>query len=369
MRNPFKPTAGARPPVLVGRENTLDSFKESLADGPGAPGLLTIFTGARGVGKTVMLSEAERAAEAEGWVVISDTATTGLLDRLTRALERHLDELGDGPPVSKITAVTVAGVGLTRQPPAARPRTFRDLATELCQVTHRNETGVVISIDEIHAINRADMTALAADIQHLIREDLPISLITAGIPAAVDDLLGEAVSTFLRRAERVTLADVPLDTVAAALSETFEATAITLTLDQVSRAATATGGYPFLIQLVGYQVWRLAQDGMLTEHAFAAGVDAARVRLGATVLEAALNDLSDVDRTYLLKMAEDDGPSSTRTIADRLNRDPRFASVYRGRLIAAGVIAQTSIGYVDFAVPGLREYLREHAASIHGIRR
>jgi predicted AAA+ superfamily ATPase len=37
-------------------------FEEGLDDGSGAPALLTIFTGPRGVGKTVMLSQAEDIA-------------------------------------------------------------------------------------------------------------------------------------------------------------------------------------------------------------------------------------------------------------------------------------------------------------------
>src|SRR5665647_2995043 len=74
-RNPFKPSAGATPPLLVGRTEAIEEFKDSLADGPGAPGRLTIFTGARGVGKTVMLTEGANEALKEGWVAVSDTAT------------------------------------------------------------------------------------------------------------------------------------------------------------------------------------------------------------------------------------------------------------------------------------------------------
>ncbi len=43
--NPFKPTAGATPPLLVGRDDTLEEFAESLDDGPGAPARLALFTG------------------------------------------------------------------------------------------------------------------------------------------------------------------------------------------------------------------------------------------------------------------------------------------------------------------------------------
>jgi len=54
--NPFKPTAGSNPPLLIGRQDMIDEFTESIEDGPGAPGRITIFTGARGVGKTVLIA-------------------------------------------------------------------------------------------------------------------------------------------------------------------------------------------------------------------------------------------------------------------------------------------------------------------------
>lgn len=64
--SPFRPTARAEPPRLVGRAGLLDEFEYGLRIRSGAPGLLTIFTGARGVGKTVMLGEAEDAARRAG---------------------------------------------------------------------------------------------------------------------------------------------------------------------------------------------------------------------------------------------------------------------------------------------------------------
>jgi len=45
---------------------------------------------------------------------------------------------------------------------------------------------------------------------------------------------------------------------------------------------------------------------------------------------------------------------------------PHYAGVYRERLIAAEIIEPTGYGKVDFVLPYLREYLREHAASLIG---
>src|SRR5699024_942560 len=116
--NPFRPTAGAEPPQLVGRAGLLDEFSYGLQIRAGAPGLLTIFTGARGIGKTVMLGEAEDEARRAGWAVISETATRGFLGRLGQAMLPFVEELGAGPPKRRITGLGIAGFSIdTELPP------------------------------------------------------------------------------------------------------------------------------------------------------------------------------------------------------------------------------------------------------------
>lgn len=60
--NPFKPTAGKTPPMIIGREDVLEEFNEGLINGPGAPGRLMRIAGVRGTGKTVLLDECARLA-------------------------------------------------------------------------------------------------------------------------------------------------------------------------------------------------------------------------------------------------------------------------------------------------------------------
>ena len=87
----------------------------------------------------------------------------------------------------------------------------------------------------------------------------------------------------------------------------------------------------------------------------------AKRKLGQLVHEPALSDLSQVDRTFLVAMAVDDGPSSMADIAQRLGVNAQYAGNYRRRLIDAEIIAATGYGLVDFELPYMREYLREHA--------
>jgi DNA-binding CsgD family transcriptional regulator len=366
-RNPFKPTAGATPPLLVGRNDVLEEIEESFDDGPGAPARLVIFTGARGVGKTVMLSEVNDRALIRGWVALDDTALPGLTNRLLARASRALGELdGTTSPSRHVTGVTLpfGGGGVTVSDPQPERTDLREHLGALLDALERNGTGLLITIDEVHAADRTEMRELATAFQHLVREDRDVALVMAGLPSAISDLLGDDVLTFLRRATPFVLDDVPLDQVRHALRSTVETQGRRITDGALDEATEATGGYPFMIQLVGYHVWRKADGDVIELDAVRAGVPAARKRLGSTVHESAIADLSEVDRTYLLAMAQDEGRSSTSQVARRMHVSPHYASTYRGRLIAAGVIEPAGRGYVDFAIPYLREYLREHAARL-----
>ncbi len=139
----------------------------------------------------------------------------------------------------------------------------------------------------------------------------------------------------------------------------------TVDADALDVMVDGTRGYPFLIQLVGAQCWRVRPDADEISSADAAqGVERAHRRLGSLVHAPALVGLSDIDKSYLLAMAQDDGRSSTSEIAKRLNVNASYGGVYRDRLIAFELIEPAGFGYVDFSLPYLREYLREHAASL-----
>ena len=61
-------------------------------------------------------------------------------------------------------------------------------------------------------------------------------------------------------------------------------------------------------------------------------------------------------------MAKDDGPSRIGDIVSRMGVTRDYANTYRVRLIESQLIESVGRGQLDFALPGLREYLREHAA-------
>lgn len=51
MTNPFRPTAGGEPTLLIGRDRIIRDFEKGLDNGVGAPGRIMLVTGARGLSR------------------------------------------------------------------------------------------------------------------------------------------------------------------------------------------------------------------------------------------------------------------------------------------------------------------------------
>ena len=219
---------------------------------------------------------------------------------------------------------------------------------------------MLITLDEIHRTQIVELRELATSVQHAFREDRDVAFVGAGLAAAVSDVLNDDVVTFLRRAERHTLGTVARADVARGFREPIEAAGRTVGDTALEVMVDGARGYPFLLQLVGAQTWRNHPDNdEITAEDAEHGVTRARQRLGVLVHEPALSAISDVDRDFLRAMTRDDGPSRMADIQERLGVGVNYASQYRLRLIAAELIQPGRRGYVEFALPYLREFLRE----------
>lgn len=369
MNDPFKPTFGASPPLLAGRDQEVRDFASALDGGPGSAGRATLYTGARGSGKTVMLNAIEDEARSRGWIVVSETSTEDLIETLTQgrlpALLRHFDPDAVRRRFNEAKLpIAGGGVGWNTFEAHMLKVDLRDQIELLTGLLGQNQTGLLITVDEIHRNQVAALRKLAIVVQHAFRENRELAFVGAGLASSISDLLNEDVLTFLRRADRHVLGPVALAQVRQALVEPIEKCGRGVDFDALEIMVEGTHGYPFLIQLVGSHCWRVTPSSRSISSADASiGVENAHRRLGALVHAPALTGASDVDKSFLLAMAQDAGPSRMGDITRRLGVDKEYAGVYRSRLIASELIEPVRFGYVDFTLPFLREYLKDHAAS------
>lgn len=355
MQNPFKPTAGKNPPILIGRDFVIDEFSEGIENGPGAPGRLMRIAGVRGMGKTVMLNEIGAVAKRMGWEVIDETASEGFCDRI----------LAMATSDRKITSITAAptifGISLGS---VELDHMALSLREALHEAINKNGKGLLITLDEVQDASLSEMRALSVAIQHEIREDNNIAFVFAGLPSMIDSVVNGKTLTFLRRAIPVDLGPVSITEVAVSLRETMRLSGMNISIEASNVLAEATKGYPFMVQLVGYHVWQIAYrtgNETIDDEAVYNGISLARERFELTVIEPALQRLPSSCTAYLLAMAEDKGKSSkTSIIAERMGKTAQQISSYRARLIREDVIESAGWGKVSFAIPYMDEFLNTH---------
>lgn len=383
--NPFTATLGATPPLLVGRSDAIDDFGFALDEGPGAHERISLIIGPRGIGKTVLLNAFEDEALARGWLTLSDTATTGFVERFRSSIIQRLSQ-----DRKQLKGLNVSILGISGGPNwdtrAIAESTYslrnalKDLLAykrELDRKARQEPGGVLVTLDEMHHQRSQELIEFGATIQHLIREGEDISVVMAGIPSSIRPLLSGKLNshgdanpvTFLRRANRIELGRVSDSDVREALEEPLHSAATSWSQDALKTAVEACHGYPFMIQLVGQcsfrEKERISDDGSeISIDSAQRAVATAQRKLGQLVHEPALSDLSNVDRSFLVYMAQNDGPTKISDIKARFNKTDSYVGNYRRRLLDAEMITTTGHGEVDFALPYMRDYLREHAASL-----
>lgn len=378
VQNPFRASLGANPPLLVGRNKDIEDFEWALHNGPGTHERISVVVGPRGVGKTVLLNRFEDIARREGWHVFAETATPGFTHRLIQRIDESCSQ---GLQHTHISGISVAGWGIHFDKnnetgnisPSLRDSASRllDIKAQLDTSSKQTPTGLLVTIDELHYAQYEEITQFAADIQHLVRENRDIAVVLAGIPNAILPLLSDdekkSQMTFIRRANRINLGQISDSDVRQGLLVPVQDSGLEWLPEALDRATEACDGYPFMIQLVGQWTFHQAVRGdrrIINVEDAKDGIEKARRKLGQLVHEPALHDLSDVDRTVLVAMSLDDGPTTTAQLAERMKVSPAYIQRYRRRLLDADMITIPRRGLIDFALPYMREYLREHGATI-----
>lgn len=360
LQNPFKPTAGKMPPELIGRDQAIEEFRDGLANGPGAPERLMRVSGMRGMGKTVMLGEFRRIALAERrtWTVVSETASPGFSARILDALS-HKSLAGSMKIQPAAFGVSLGSLEIERA--------SLDLREAMMKATEKDR-GLLVTLDEVQDASFEETKALAIAVQHVIGEDRNIAFAFAGLPSMISEVVNGNTLTFLRRAIPVTLEAIPVPDVAYSLADTIRRLGHMEIADGlVDELARASAGYPFMVQLVGYQTWQTAfrrlgrQPGTVSPADVEKGISEAHARFDATVIEPAIHHLPPSAMRYLLAMAEDQGnPSETAQVAARLEMNPSSVSPVRAKLIREGVIEALDRGRVGFAIPYMDRYLESN---------
>ena len=358
----FSPAFGNRPSQLVGRDAMLDAVLGGLDTKPGSKERATLLLGQRGFGKTVLLWEIADRARERGFVVASPTVVgEGMANRIIEKIqddgERYIK-----PRKGQIVGGTVGALGFTVGLQFdSRIQETKSFAYKLLKLSERldeQNRGMLILVDEVQA-NSPEVKQLVSAYLELVGEKRNVAMILAGLPGAISSVLNDRVLTFLNRANRISLGPLAIGDIDAYFMHAFQKMGLRIDSETRNKAARATGGSPYMLQLIGHYVAEYADEGgEVTGQSLDSALRMAEQFYLQDVCETTLYALSDRDIDFLDAMARDEGESKMSDIAQRMNADPDYAQKYRRRLISAGIIESRRRGYVSFAVPYLQDYLK-----------
>ncbi|MEE9415847.1 MAG: AAA family ATPase [Acidimicrobiales bacterium] len=364
--SPFSVGFGKSPPLLSGRDQEVGRFEEAFDSGPGHSHQTALIVGPRGYGKTVLLNAIEDAAWQRGWVALSTSATRGFTDKLVESLIPTVLKTVDINMERRSRMTGIGGLGFSLNwEPSRTEEIPSDIRFALVYITDMivdsGGAGVLLTVDEIGPRSRSELEELASAVQHLVRDDYPFAFVGAGIPENIADLLSAEGTTFIRRAYRSDLSRLTDAEVREALRQPIQAAGRNINADALTAAVEAVQGYPYAVQLIGQEMWQHDPDAKTIEaEAARSAAQVLRSDIGRMVHDPALVALSNMDRAFLIAMAQDDGPSKMSRIGDRIDREPSYLSMYRKRLLDASLIESPGHGVVQLSLPFLRDHLRNH---------
>ena len=355
--NPFTPMFGKVPAYMAGRERIVDDMVAAFEGNGADPNLCSIFTGARGTGKTALLTYLGYRAEQVGWVVASVTASQGMLEDILQRLKDASSHLLPAESGRKLHGIEIASLGSISWEHTPEPAgNWRTQMNSLLDALAEVETGVLITVDELDP-SLEEMTRLVTVYQHFVRENRKVALLMAGLPYRVTTLLSGKSTSFLRRAARHDLGSIPPYEVKEAFRLTVEDGGKTVEDAALDEAARAIDGFPFMFQLVGYRAWNASrQSAVITAEHVRQGAAVAQEELEARVFDATYAELSEGDKAFLAAMNAG-GITLRADVTERLGKGSSYVSTYKKRLLEAGVIEEPETGIFKFALPGFGDVL------------
>lgn len=385
-RNPFTPGAGTTPPALVGRSRELSDFEDAILSlGAGDFAQSVLLTGLRGVGKTVLLGEYARLADENGWArgrleagenlslpaemaALAKKALTAFSrgEALSRWGRRALGALksfrirwrlpeGGDLEVGVEPVAGLADSGLLHHD-------LGDLFGQLGEAARQRGVGVLVTLDELQYLPRADLEALIVALHQVSQDRLPFLVAAAGLPSVLGKL-GDAKSYSERLFEYRVINSLDEADARAALREPAEARGVRFHAEATDRILRETSGYPYFLQAFGREAWNLAPGpDAITPADAEAAIPLAVARLDAGFFRVRYDRVSPDEQALLLALASlGEGPYRSEPAAAALGSSPAEFEARVEPLEQRGLVFAPRSGEVAFTVPGFHRFLLRQA--------
>jgi hypothetical protein len=341
-----------------------------------------MMVGLRGAGKTVLLDQMRKDAEAAGIhtirteapenrslpAILSPQIRLALL-RLSRiesakkSAVRGLRALAGFAAKLKVKYHDIeVGLDFDPEPGLADNGDLEGDLTALLEQAGKSaraaKTALVLFIDELQYVKEEQMAALISALHRCSQEKLPITVIGAGLPQ-LRGQLGEAKSYAERLFDFPEIGPLSLADAKDAIVKPAQNEGAEVSDAAVDAIVAQTQGYPYFLQEWGKHTWDMAVRSPINKRDVANATSVAIASLDESFFRVRFDRLTPSEKRYLRGMAEL-GPGQHRSgdIAFQLGRKVQTFGPTRSSLIGKGMIWSPSFGDTAFTVPLFDEFMK-----------
>ena len=362
--NPYRPGAGLKPMYIAGRDEDIESVEQIFeALTMNVPVQSIIYSGLRGVGKTVLINRLEEiASEKEIFCkhieveerndFISQLAECSQAFLRTVSAKEKFKHLVKKPLEAIKSLVISFNPNDTTFSLSVQDRelyisnnltqSLTDVFTTIGETALKAETPICFFIDEIQYMKQEQLGALIAALHRTNQLGYPVMIIGAGLPKIYKMLSDEKSYS-----ERLFMYK-QIGSLTSAQSK-----------KAIETISDITKGYPFFIQQLCKIVYQNTDKVLIEKADVESCIEEFLTTLDEGFFKSRYERCAESDKKFVFAMVKcGELPCTISNVAHNLGKNVNSISTTRAQLISKGIIYPVKYKELDFTVPEFSGYIQ-----------
>ena len=378
--NPYRPGAGLMPGYIAGRDEDIQNVEQMFeALTLNIPTQSIMFSGLRGVGKTVLINKLQSIAEEKGIFCkhieieerndfisqIAECSQAFLRAVSAKEKFKHLVQ----KPLDAIKSLMISfnpndnTFSLSLQDrelylSSNLTQSLTDVFTTIGETAQKTETPICFFIDEIQYMKQNQLGSLIAALHRTNQLGYPVMVVGAGLPK-IYKMLSDEKSYSERLFLYKQVDSLTYDQSKKAIEEPAKKFHVSYTEDAVAKIIDVTKGYPFFIQQLCQIVYKKTDSDKIEISNVESCISDFLKTLDEGFFKSRYERCAETDKKFVFAMVKcGELPCTISNVAKNLHKNVNSISTTRAQLINKGIIYPVRYKELDFTVPEFAGYIQ-----------
>ena len=378
--NPYRPGAGLMPMYIAGRDEDIKSVEEMFeALKLNIPMQSLIFSGLRGVGKTVLINKLQTIAEDKDIFCrhIEVEERNDFISQLAECSQAFLRKVSTKErfkhlvqkPLDAIKSLVISfnpnestfSVSLQEKELYMSnnlTQSLTEVFTTIGETAYKSEIPICFFVDEIQYMKQNELGALIAALHRTNQLGYPVMIIGAGLPK-IYKMLSNEKSYSERLFLYKEIGSLSYEQSKKAIEEPVRQLNVTYSEDAIEKIVAVTKGYPFFIQQLCQIIYKRTDETTIRAEHVEKCIGEFFDRLDTGFFRSRYERCAESDKKFIFAMVRcGELPCTISNVAKNLHKNVNSISTTRAQLINKGIIYPVRYKELDFTVPEFSGYIK-----------